>query len=661
MSKHIEVEGGEIAIQNEAGDIAIIPIKDVEKVKGMMNDPKAIDDYVSNLPKMADYAEDGSLVYQMWEEKTGTPWKTAHSQGLTSGSYDDNMRLRKDLLAGKYDKNVSTTAQPTKTDISFSEAFAKARQEQGAEGKFEWNGKMYGTKYKSEVEPKKKDTSSYAEKVRNSRQGTRKNKDGSESTVLMTSSDNYAYPTLFQDNDGKWVELNDKDNWAARKEAEKRGELYEFDSPGEAALFAEGAWKKGTSQNTFKSPGEAGASAQAGANKGQQDLTGLLGNALKGSVNLPEGKKMEEEPWYKGVADSFIKDVDNFKKGMQGIKKGIDVVAQTEADILEHGSSWVKKKLMESTDLVKAKDDVIEEEKVAPITTPVERKEPAKNFKDVFTEQAGYQKLGDAKSWKTGYNVHSYSNAFDNDEGYDYTPIPNAGSHVDSTYSSPGVAHFLLDADVSGDKPYTHEYSQNYIKQQLAGQNIQGGSTVENQYFPVISKKDSGKVNVKYKTKDELKRDDIKNISAPLRQYKYTDIDWGGKPVPHPGFNSSVVSVPVKKEWTDQDGSKTNHSHFIYAKASGDKSYGDFSGAGVVFIVNKGDKRMVVDYSGSVNNIKNKGQSLINKYNLKPEDLVIGFHDLGSFNAKPAGDNNQLKYSPKKFNPKPWTGGALAF
>lgn len=64
MSKTIEVEGGEIAIQNSHGDIAIIPIKDVDKVKEKIDTDchDCLDEYVSSLPKMKDYAEDGSLI-----------------------------------------------------------------------------------------------------------------------------------------------------------------------------------------------------------------------------------------------------------------------------------------------------------------------------------------------------------------------------------------------------------------------------------------------------------------------------------------------------------------------------------------------------------------------------------------------------------------------
>ena len=64
MSKqHIEVEGGELAIRNSYGDIAIVPKYDREKVQKMIDAGcnTCIDRYVSNLPRLQDYAADGSL------------------------------------------------------------------------------------------------------------------------------------------------------------------------------------------------------------------------------------------------------------------------------------------------------------------------------------------------------------------------------------------------------------------------------------------------------------------------------------------------------------------------------------------------------------------------------------------------------------------------
>ena len=50
----------------------------------------------------------------------------------------------------------------------------------------------------------------------------------------------YAYPTLFQDED-KWIEKDDKNDWEAFKEAKNRKEIYEFKTEKEASDFAKGS------------------------------------------------------------------------------------------------------------------------------------------------------------------------------------------------------------------------------------------------------------------------------------------------------------------------------------------------------------------------------------------------------------------------------------
>lgn len=75
----------------------------------------------------------GQMPYQIWEEKTGTPWSEAKRQGLTDGSYEQNVALAQKLLAdvtsvvkenleskptfdyNKYDQIVSTLVQKGNT------------------------------------------------------------------------------------------------------------------------------------------------------------------------------------------------------------------------------------------------------------------------------------------------------------------------------------------------------------------------------------------------------------------------------------------------------------------------------------------------------------------------------------------------------------------
>lgn len=75
MSKqHIEVEGGELAIRNSHGDIAIVPKYDRDKVQKMIDAgcDTCIDRYVAKLPRLTDYAADGSL-YPDTKDAPDTP------------------------------------------------------------------------------------------------------------------------------------------------------------------------------------------------------------------------------------------------------------------------------------------------------------------------------------------------------------------------------------------------------------------------------------------------------------------------------------------------------------------------------------------------------------------------------------------------------------
>ena len=130
---------------------------------------------------MAKLIKKDSTVSELYEEKTGKKWSTAKAEGLTSGSYEDNMKLKRRLLSGEFDlekNNLIETAKkitnikssydsgpveenmnkhliPTKNkeydDVkSFKDAFIKARKELGAGKVFTYNGKLYTTNYAEE-------------------------------------------------------------------------------------------------------------------------------------------------------------------------------------------------------------------------------------------------------------------------------------------------------------------------------------------------------------------------------------------------------------------------------------------------------------------------------------------------------------------------------
>jgi hypothetical protein len=176
MNKNIEVEGGEIAIRNSHGDLAIIPKDKRNWVKQKLSEGchNCIDSLVETLPIASQYAQDGSI-------------------------YPPNKKVQ--VYNGDVKYNVKSLAP---------------------------------------------------------RVGSRRNEDGTESTHLMTysSGDNkyYAYPTLFQNDKQEWQQLDDKDDWAAFKEAKRRKEVFEFDDEKSASEFAKGSWKNNYKEYDISSP-----------------------------------------------------------------------------------------------------------------------------------------------------------------------------------------------------------------------------------------------------------------------------------------------------------------------------------------------------------------------------------------------------------------------
>lgn len=103
-------------------------------------------------------AENGLLVVsELYKQKTGKDWSTAKKEGLTDGSYKNNMKLREKLLNGEFDNNnvsIEKNNQSINNDYAkakdFNEAFKIARKQLGANQIFEFQGKKYGTNLEGE-------------------------------------------------------------------------------------------------------------------------------------------------------------------------------------------------------------------------------------------------------------------------------------------------------------------------------------------------------------------------------------------------------------------------------------------------------------------------------------------------------------------------------
>ncbi len=293
------------------------------------------------------------------------------------------------------------------------------------------------------------------------------------------------------------------------------------------------------------------------------------------------------------------------------------------------------------------KQGVLEPEVTKIKAKPVVLTQPKKDTSDVKSD---FQLLGDVPAQKNSKEdkYFSYVNKFDRNKGFNYVPVKNVGaSDANTSYKNvAGIAHFILDTDLASNTQ--HEYAKKYVKQNLEGNPIAEGSTVKNPFVVEVTKQ-GDQVNVKYKQLSEVT--DKSKIKVPLRQLRYTDLNWAGSTTAE-GFKSSVKSVPTKSG---------KSSHFIFPNvANGKDSYGKFGGGSVVFLAE--GKNFAIDFAGSVNQIKQTAEQIIKQENLKPEQLIISYHDLGSFSAKPkARKNNTLSfYQWSDFNNQGYTGGALA-
>ena len=163
---NIEAEGSELILKNKAGDYVIIPKKHRLEVQDMIKDGchGCIDALVDTLPVMADYAQDGTIVSDLYKQKTGKDWSTAKAEGLTDGSYDSNMKLRQRLLSNEFSNQTNTVnssnnqSKAANTNVNedytkaknFNEAFSIARKQLGANQIFEYQGRKYGTNLQGE-------------------------------------------------------------------------------------------------------------------------------------------------------------------------------------------------------------------------------------------------------------------------------------------------------------------------------------------------------------------------------------------------------------------------------------------------------------------------------------------------------------------------------
>jgi hypothetical protein len=236
-------------------------------------------------------------------------------------------------------------------------------------------------------------------------------------------------------------------------------------------------------------------------------------------------------------------------------------------------------------------------------------------------------------------SLMSYRSQWDNSKGFRYIPVPvkqglpAGGMKIKGVI---GVGHFLLDASMAGNT-YSHEYNKAFLRK----------AKEKNDWVPTFTKNSDGSVNLKYK-----KANDVVNVSeivvSPLRQFKWSDIDMS-KTGTAVGFQSSIKEI------------KTEQGAGTYLLFKNRDGYGRFSGGSVVFIFNDSHGNTVVrDFAGSINQIEKEALNIVKTFKIAPEKLTLGYHDVGSFSAKPKAANGVIDTEQwAGYNNAGMTGGAL--
>lgn len=130
MAFDVEAEGGELVLRNSFGDYAIVPRKDVDKVKKMMKDgcDNCIDNYVMNLPTAKNYAEGGTKVSdetrEMYDMVNGDG---AYESDLSAGKINErdasSNRFSRQLWKQLNEKLKATSNKPKEEVDEYVETF----------------------------------------------------------------------------------------------------------------------------------------------------------------------------------------------------------------------------------------------------------------------------------------------------------------------------------------------------------------------------------------------------------------------------------------------------------------------------------------------------------------------------------------------------------
>lgn len=592
----------------------------------------------------------GKVVSELWTEITGTPWREAKARGLTTGTFDENIALRNRLLAGEFGKINNAVSPKTNYDLTIEQLVKKGKTlddlvamragtRSGLKNRFpelfdEDTKQVIENQINTQNQDPVPSQTIINQKNPTNGLGISQLKLKPYEFTKFDLTKNWGNPYSDFGKPKKENKSEKKENKSDKKDADNfyknlGVEVTKSDvermkkNPIIKDMFdrMEANNKK---LRTTESKPLRGSTMPLGPMA--RDISKMDFSQGKNNMTVPLGTPMTPAEKLWASIPKSAEEVLETEWGQWGAKKILDL------DILPKSKNEQLKRKLEKEGVVNTPDAKIKlnKEKEAKTKLPEVKPKVDKFYQEVATVKDSYD---------SDNTLLSYRNQWDNDEGFVYyaTPVKKDRSENDEYSDVKGVGHFLLDASASQSKPYTHQYNKSLIER----------AKRNNDYIPVFTPEKGDYVRLKYKRANDLKKDD--KVITPLRQMKFDEIDFSQTQTPI-GFKQGINEVKRK------DGQGT---YLLFKDRDG---YSRFSGGSVVFIFkDRFGNTIVRDFAGSLNQIENEGVQIKKRYQLGDNDLVIGYHDVGSFSAKiKANSDNKLKAKQwEGFNNEDWTGGAL--
>jgi hypothetical protein len=591
---------------------------------------QALQDFQSNstpAPKMAvslpgqsvalppQFQSGGKVVSEIWKETTGSPWSEAKKLGLTQGGYEENLKLRSELLKNPdkfisiVENNIPVEKRTPTTNTNKPEPAPIRPQSVPTEPA------------QNPIKPSQFLQKNYTAQQDN----TRSNVQNNERKVVTLPVPNEVpisneEPLTIKTPFGNLIPTN-----LIQKKPIVNQKLPVIKTPFDNLTPINSNLKNLIpKENPIK---------------GFQYSSPVESTYVANSMGTYKPEKTE---------DSLIKKTFNKIKNSEFVQDVGDVLKNVN-DFEDVKSSFVR-------GLGKAGILAPNTEEVKPMEVVQPKTALSTNNKNI-TPHSYYQGEGVVDP-KTGAVMGRYVNIFSNTEGQEYIPTKNVGEwkkDKSTEYNSSQMAHYLLDMDLT--TGYQHPNSKKWIEDQKKGKSIVKGSTLKEQWLPVYVNLPNGHVKVNYKTNNELTPED--RIASPLRQYKFGDLDW--KSDVKSTWNKSSSAIRAKT------GEETN----LIKSGKNMSGYGQFGGGSFVLLSkNPTTGEVVIDeFAGSLQDVTTQAKAISKLTGQDINEIVLGYYDVGSWSVKPQAKDHKLGFKsyPKK-NKNEWesyqkdgTGAGLAF